>query len=100
MRTTAKIDELAIAIKRNLVLAFCVLLDEVDLHPVVFSFILLDRLIARHVFTHELLVALHHFFHPLLDALQIVRRERRRSIEVVDESRFGRRAMSQSGLWK
>ena|SRR5438270_13726535 len=98
MGTAAEIDKLAVSIKRNLVLAFRVLLDEVDFHPVVLILILLDGLFARHVFADKLLVPLNHLLHALLDALKIVGRERRRAIEVIEESRLGRRPMSKFRL--
>ena len=66
-----------------------------NLHPIVLSLILLDGLLARHVFADELLVPLNHILHALLDALKIVRRERRGTIEIIEKSRLGRRSVPQ-----
>src|SRR5256885_3888752 len=95
MRAPAEIDKLAIAVERNLALAFGVLLDEVNFHPIVLSLILLNGFLAGHVLADELLIPLNHFLHALFDTLKIVGSERRRPIEVIEESRLGRRPIPQ-----
>src|SRR5947209_3542220 len=97
---TAEVYELAVAIERNLGLAFGVLLDEMNFHPILFRFVLTDRFISRYVLANEFLIALHDLLHALLDPLQVFRSERRRSIEVIKEARFRRRTMPELRLWK
>src|SRR5262249_192628 len=100
VRTAAEVDKLAVAIERNLILTFGVLLDEVHFHPIVFGFVLMDRLISRRVLADELLVAFDNFLHGVFDSLQVIRSEWRWTVEVVKESRFRRRTMAELGLWK
>src|SRR5262249_56289934 len=98
VRPAAEIDELAIAVKRNLVLALRVLLNEVHLHPVVFRFVLMDCFISRHVLAYELLVALNDVLHALFDPLQVLVSAWRWTIEIVKDRRLGRRAMAELSL--
>ena len=96
--TTAEVYELPIPVERNLVLTLSVLLDEVDFHPVVLGLVLLDRLISWHVLANEFLVTLDDFLHPFFDFLEIVRRERRWAVEVVEEAGVGGWTMPKLGL--
>ena len=59
-----------------------------------------QRLLARLIFAHKLLVPRDHLGHPLFDRCQILRRKRLLAIEVVEESRIRRRPMAQLGLRK
>ena|SRR5438874_8912423 len=93
VRSPAEVDELAVAIERNLVFTFSVLLNEVHLHPIVFRLVLTDRLVSRHVFTDKLLVPINNLLHALLNALQVLGSELRSTIEVVEEAGFSRWTM-------
>ena len=57
MRPAAEVDEVAVAIERNLLARLGEALDEVDLHEVALRLVLGQTLLARLVFAHKCLVA-------------------------------------------
>ena len=100
MRSAAKVHKFAVAIEADLRPGLRELRHEVGLHEVAVFSKLLQRLLARLVLAHKLLVPRDHFGHLLLDGCQIVRRKRLLAIEVVEESRIRRRPMAQLRLRK
>ena len=86
VRAAAEIQKLAGLVDRNLFIGLGELLDEVALHEVAFALELRQSFVARQKFARVGNVLLHQFLHLLLDLLQVFRRERRGTIEIVEES--------------
>src|ERR1700680_1134959 len=95
MRSAAEVGELAGAIDGNLFIGLGELLDEMTLHEVAFFFKLLKALLAGQKFPRVGNILLHHLLHLLFDLLQIFRSKRSRAIEVVEESGFGGRTVTE-----
>ena len=70
------------------------------LHEVAFFFEFLQPLIARQKLARIGNVLLHQFLHLLFDLFQILRSKRSRTIEIVEESGLGSRAVTKLGLGK
>ncbi len=68
------------------------------LHEVAFFFELFQTLIARQKFARVGKVLLHQFLHLLFDLLEVFRSERRRAVEVVEESALGGGTVAKLGL--
>ncbi len=100
VRAAAEIEKLAGLVDRNPFIGLGELLDEVALHEVAFTLELRQPLVARQKFAGIGNVLLHQLLHLLLDLLQVLGRERRRTIEVVKESSVSWRPMTQLGLRK
>src|ERR1051326_1770497 len=100
VRPAAKIDKLAIAIRRDWFTGLGELLNEVDLHEVAFIFEARQTFIARNELADELSVAVCHLLHPKNGLLQVFRRERRRPVTTELRAALGRRAVAQLGLRK
>src|SRR6476646_7377593 len=98
MRATAEIHELAVAIRGYRLARFGELLHKVDFHEVAFGAKPIQPFFPRKELTLKLFVALHHLLHALFNLLQIVRREWRRTIEIVEEAGFSERPVTQFGL--
>src|SRR5438105_13542049 len=93
MRPAAEVNELPRAVNRNLFIGLGELLDEMALHEVAFLFELRQPLVPRQKLPRIRNVLLHQLLHLLLDVWQILRRERRRTIKIVEEPALGRRTM-------
>ena len=100
VRPAAEVGELAGAVNRNLFIGLGELLDEMALHEVAFFFELGQPLVARQKLARIRKVLLHQFLHLLFDLLQILRRKRSRTIEIVEKSALGRRPVAELGLRK
>ena len=100
VRAAAEIQKLAGLVDRNLFIGLGELLDEVALHEVAFALEPGEPLVARQKFARVGNVLLHQLLHLLLDLLQVFGRERSGAIEIVEESRVGRRPVAQLGLRK
>ena len=100
MRPAAEVEKLAGLINRNLFIGLGELLDEVALHEVAFTLEALQAFIARQKFARIRQVLLHQFLHFLFDFLQVLGRERGRTVKVVKESALGRRPVAELGLRK
>src|SRR6185437_4039139 len=100
VRAAAEVDELAVAIERNLLARVREALDEVDLHEVAVSLEFGQALLARLKLADKLLVALDDLGHAALDELQVLGREGRGPIKIVEKPRVGGRAVTQLGLRK
>src|SRR6185369_699462 len=96
--TAAEVHELAGLVQRDLLIGLGELLDEMALHEIAFAFELLQALGAGQPLARVRLIALHDLLHLRLDLLQIVRRERSWTIEVVKEAAVGRRTVAKLGL--
>jgi hypothetical protein len=75
MRPAAKVHKLAVAIKAHLRTGLRELGHEVRLHEVAVALELRQRLFARLVLAHKLLVARHHLGHLLFDQRQVFGRK-------------------------
>src|SRR5690349_13445160 len=100
MRTAAEVHEPAVAVSRDRLTGFGELLDEVHLHEIAVSAVLLQSFFARHELALKLFIPLDHLLHAFFDPLQVLRRKRRRAIEIVEEATLGWWAVSQLGFWK
>ncbi len=98
VRTAAEIHELAVAIRGDRLARLGELLNEVDLHEVAFGAEARQPLIAWDELAFELFITLDYLLHALLDLFQVLGRERRRPVEIVEESVLGGRAVTQLGL--
>ena len=96
----AEIGEFAGAIDGNLFIGLGELLDEMALHEIAFFFELRQSLVAWQKLPRIRNVLLHQFLHLLFDLFQVLRAERRGTIEVVKETAVRRRTMAQLGLGK
>ncbi len=100
VRAAAEIQKLARLVDRNLFIGLGELLDEVALHEVAFTLELRQPFVARQKFARVRNVLLHQLLHLLFDLLQVLRRERSGTIEIVEESSVGRRPVTELGLRK
>ncbi len=100
VRAAAEIQKLAGLVDGNLFIGLGELLDEVALHEVAFALELRESFTARQKFARVGNVLLHQFLHLLLDLLQVFRRERSGTIEIVEKTSVGRRPVAQLGLGK
>ena len=100
MRASAEVEKLASLVNRDLFIGLGELLDEMALHEVAFALELLQPLVARQELARVRQVLLDELLHLLLDLFQVFRRERSRTIKVVEESTLGRRPVSKLGLGK
>ena len=100
MRTAAEVSELAGAVDGNLFIGLGELLDEMALHEVAFLFELLQALIAGQELARVRNVLLYQLLHLLFDLFQVLGGERRGTIEVIEKSALGGRAMPQLGFRK
>ena len=89
MRPRQKSTKLAIAIERDFVAGLGKALNEVDLHEVAVGAVVGEAFLARLVLTDEGLSALDDLSHLELDGGEIIGRERRGAIEVVEEAGVG-----------
>src|ERR1700761_5081526 len=96
--TAAKVDEIAVAIQRNIFALMRKALDEVHLHEILIGFEMRQSFFTRLEFAHELLVTRNDFAHPALNQLQIFRSERCGTVEVIEEAGISRRTMPELGL--
>src|SRR5206468_10537689 len=100
VRAAAEVGELAGAVDGNLFIGLGELLDEMALHEVAFLFELLQALVAGQELARVRNVLLYKLLHLLFDLFQVLRSERSRTIEVIEKSTLGGRAMPELGLGK
>src|SRR6516164_4810626 len=98
MRPAAEIDKFAGAVDRYLFIGLGELLDEMALHEVAFFFELGQALVAWQELASVRDILLHQFLHLLLDLLEIFRRERSRTIEIIEKSGLGGGPVSKLGF--
>src|SRR6267143_3499430 len=98
MRPTAEVEELASLIDRDFFIRLGELLDEMAFHEIAFALELREPFLPRKKLARIRQILLDQFLHLLLDLFQVFRRKRSWAIEVVKESVFGRRPVSQLGL--
>src|SRR5882762_1281354 len=100
MRTAAEVEKLASLVDRNLFIGLGELLDEMALHEIAFALELREPFLPRKKLARIRQILLDEFLHLLLDLFQVFRRKRSWAIEVVKESVFGRRTVSQLSFGK
>src|SRR5439155_19256244 len=98
MRSAAEVGNFSGAIDGNLVIGLGELLDEMALHEVAFFFELRQPLVPRQKLPRIRNVLLHKFLHLLFYFFQVLRREWRRTIEIVEKRALVHPTMTQLGL--